>query len=191
MIALIGLGNPGTKHKNNRHNVGYLFIDQLLQDHDDVMREKKFDGELASFLIGKKKIYTFKSNDYMNECGKSIATFLNFFKIKSNLTYVIHDDLDITLGKIKIKLGGSSAGHNGLKSIDSKIGKNYNRIRIGIGSPASIQKTNNFNTISHVLGNISQEEKTILDKVYKKVIESLEQLNTKKRRIHNQRIKFF
>ena len=126
MIALIGLGNPGTKHKNNRHNVGYLFIDQLLQDHDDVMREKKFDGELASFLIGKKKIYTFKSNDYMNECGKSIATFLNFFKIKSNLTYVIHDDLDITLGKIKIKLGGSSAGHNGLKSIDSKIGKNYN-----------------------------------------------------------------
>ena len=111
MIALIGLGNPGTKHKNNRHNVGYLFIDQLLQDHDDVMREKKFDGELASFLIGKKKIYTFKSNDYMNECGKSIATFLNFFKIKSNLTYVIHDDLDITLGKIKIKLGGSSAGH--------------------------------------------------------------------------------
>jgi len=66
MIALIGLGNPGTKHKNNRHNVGYLFIDQLLQDHDDVMREKKFDGDLGSFLIGKKKIYTFKSNDYMN-----------------------------------------------------------------------------------------------------------------------------
>ena len=76
--------------------MGYLFIDQLLQDHDDVMREKKFDGELASFLIGKKKIYTFKSNNYMNECGKSIATFLNFFKIKSNLTYIIHDDLDIT-----------------------------------------------------------------------------------------------
>ena len=168
MIALIGLGNPGTKHKNNRHNVGYLFIDQLLQDHDDVMREKKFDGELASFLIGKKKIYTFKSNDYMNECGKSIATFLNFFKIKSNLTYVVHDDLDITLGKIKIKLGGSSAGHNGLKSIDSKIGKNYNRIRIGINHPGNKEMVN-----KHVLSNFKKSELEVINELNIKMSENI------------------
>ena len=168
MIALIGLGNPGTKHKNNRHNVGYLFIDQLLQDHDDVMREKKFDGELASFLIGKKKIYTFKSNDYMNECGKSIATFLNFFKIKSNLTYVIHDDLDITLGKIKIKLGGSSAGHNGLKSIDSKIGKNYNRIRIGINHPGNKEMVN-----KHVLSNFKKQELITVNEICEQISTNL------------------
>ena len=168
MIALIGLGNPGTKHKNNRHNVGYLFIDQLLQDHDDVMREKKFDGELASFPIGKKKIYTFKSNDYVNECGKSIATFLNFFKIKSNLTYVIHDDLDITLGKIKIKLGGSSAGHNGLKSIDSKIGKNYNRIRIGINHPGNKEMVN-----KHVLSNFKKSELEVINELNIKMSENI------------------
>ena len=168
MIALIGLGNPGTKHKNNRHNVGYLFIDQLLQDHDDVMREKKFDGELASFLIGKKKIYTFKSNDYMNECGNSIATFLNFFKIKSNLTYIIHDDLDITLGKIKIKLGGSSAGHNGLKSIDSTIGKNYNRIRIGINHPGNKEMVN-----KHVLSNFKKQELITVNEICEQISTNL------------------
>ncbi len=155
MIALIGLGNPGIKHKNNRHNVGYLFIDQLLQDHDDVMREKKFDGELASFLIGKKKIYTFKSNDYMNECGKNIASF-------------VHDDLDITLGKIKTKLGGSSAGHNGLKSIDSKIGKNYNRIRIGINHPGNKDMVN-----KHVLSNFKKSELEVINELIIKMSENI------------------
>ena len=104
----------------------------------------------------------------MNECGKSIATFLNFFIIKSNLTYVIHDDLDITLGKIKIKLGGSSAGHNGLKSIDSRIGKNYNRIRIGINHPGNKEMVN-----KHVLSNFKKSELEVINELNIKISENI------------------
>ena len=171
MIALIGLGNPGTKYKNNRHNVGYLFIDQFLNDRDNAINEKKFNGELSSFLFKKKKIFTFKSCDYMNECGASIASFLNFFKIKPNSTYIVHDDLDIALGKVKIKLGGSSAGHNGLKSIDANIGKNYNRIRIGINHPGSRDLVN-----KHVLSNFKKSELEVIKKLNIKMTDNISTL---------------
>ena len=117
----------------------------------------------------------------MNNSGEAVLAIVDWYKINLDQVFIILDDKDLPLGKIRFRKKGSSGGHNGLKSIIEKLQtQNFNRIRIGIGSPPSIQGITNFNTISHVLGNISQEEKSILDKVYKHVIESLEKLNTKK-----------
>ena len=117
----------------------------------------------------------------MNNSGEAVLAIVDWYKINLDKIFIIVDDKDIPLGKIRFRKKGSSGGHNGLKSIIEKLQtENFNRIRIGIGSPQSIKKTNNFNTISHVLGNISLEEKSILDKVYIRVIETLEELNTKK-----------
>ena len=117
----------------------------------------------------------------MNDSGDAVKAIVDWYKINLDKIFVIVDDKDLPLGKIRFRKKGSSGGHNGLKSIIEKLQtQNFNRIRIGIGSPQTNTGKNNFNTISHVLGNISIEEKSILDKVYKKVIESLEELNTKK-----------
>ena len=117
----------------------------------------------------------------MNNSGDAVRAIVDWYKINLDQIFIIVDDKDIPIGKIRFRKKGSSGGHNGLKSIIEKLKTHeFNRIRIGIGSPALIKETNNFNTISHVLGNISLEEKSILDKVYKKVIDSLEQLTNKK-----------
>ena len=117
----------------------------------------------------------------MNNSGDAVRAIIDWYKINLNQIFIIVDDKDLPLGKIRFRKKGSSGGHNGLKSIIEKLQtRNFNRIRVGIGSPPLIKETKNFNTVSHVLGNISIEEKSILDKVYKRVIESLEQLNIKK-----------
>ena len=117
----------------------------------------------------------------MNNSGDAVRAIVDWYKINLDQIFIIVDDKDLPLGKIRFRKKGSSGGHNGLKSIIEKLQtNNFNRIRIGIGSPRSVEANNNLNTISHVLGNISLEENLILEKVYTKVIESLEQLNTKK-----------
>jgi len=117
----------------------------------------------------------------MNNSGDAVRAIVDWNKINLDQLFIKVDDKDLPLGKIRFRKKGSSGGHNGLKSIIEKLQTHhFNRIRIGIGSPPLIKGTNKFNTISHVLGNISLEEKSILDKVYGRVIESLEQLNTKK-----------
>ena len=117
----------------------------------------------------------------MNNSGDAVRAIVDWYKINLDQIFIIVDDKDLPLGKIRFRKKGSSGGHNGLKSIIEKLQTHeYNRIRIGIGSPPSNKEIKNFNTISHVLGNISLEEKLILDKVYNRVIESLEQITTKK-----------
>ena len=117
----------------------------------------------------------------MNNSGDAVQAIVDWYKINLDQIFIIVDDKDLPLGKIRFRKKGSSGGHNGLKSIIEKLqSNNFNRIRIGIGSPPLIKGKNNFNTISYVLGDISLEEKTILDKVYDRVINSLEKLNTKK-----------
>ena len=117
----------------------------------------------------------------MNNSGEAVLAIVDWYKINLDQIFVILDDKDLPLGKIRFRKKGSSGGHNGLKSIIEKLHtQNFNRIRIGIGAPASTRGTNNFNTITHVLGNISSEEKSVLDKVYLRVIETLEELNSKK-----------
>ena len=181
-IYLIGLGNPGKKYSNSRHNIGFLLLENLSKKYNSTFLFKdKLKSSISEFKINNSTYRLFLPNTFMNNSGDAVQAIVDWYKINLDQIFIIVDDKDLPLGKIRFRKKGSSGGHNGLKSIIEKLKThNFNRIRIGIGSPQSIGGNKNFNTTSHVLGNISQEEKSILDKVYKKVIETLEQLNTKK-----------
>ena len=179
---IIGLGNPGKDYVNSRHNIGFLLLENLSNKYDSNFTLKnKLKSWCSEFKINNCTYRLFLPNTFMNHSGEAVRSIVDWYKIDLDQLYIVVDDIDLPLGKIRYRKKGSSGGHNGLKSIIEKLQtQNFNRIRVGIGSPSSIKKNNNFNTISHVLGNISSEEKLILDKVYHQVIESLEQLNTKK-----------
>ena len=179
---IIGLGNPGKDYVNSRHNIGFLLLENLSNKYDSNFTLKnKLKSWCSEFKINNCTYRLFLPNTFMNHSGDAVRSIVDWYKIDLDQLYIVVDDIDLPLGKIRYRKKGSSGGHNGLKSIIEKLQtQNFNRIRVGIGSPPSIKKNNNFNTISHVLGNISSEEKLILDKVYHQVIESLEQLNTKK-----------
>ncbi|MBO8203821.1 aminoacyl-tRNA hydrolase [Prochlorococcus marinus] len=181
-IYLIGLGNPGKKYSKNRHNIGFLLLENLSKKyHSNFLFKDKIKSFYSEFKINNYTYRLFLPNTFMNNSGDAVEAIINWYKINIDQIFIIVDDKDLPLGKIRFRKKGSSGGHNGLKSIIEKLQThNFNRIRIGIGAPPLVKGTNYYNTISHVLGNISQEEKSILDKVYKRVIESLEQLNTKK-----------
>jgi len=181
-IYLIGLGNPGKKYSNSRHNIGFLLLKDLSKKYNsNFLLKDKLKSSCSEFKINNSTYKLFLPNTFMNNSGDAVRAIVDWYKINLNQIFIIVDDKDLPLGKIRFRKKGSSGGHNGLKSIIEKLKTNkFNRIRIGIGAPTSIDGKKNFNTISHVLGNISLEEKYILDKVYNKVIESLEKLNTKK-----------
>ena len=181
-IYLIGLGNPGKKYSNSRHNIGFLLLENLSKKYNSsFLLKDKLKSSCSEFKINDSTYRLFLPNTFMNNSGDAVRAIVDWYKINLDQIFIIVDDKDIPIGKIRFRKKGSSGGHNGLKSIIEKLKTHeFNRIRIGIGSPALIKETNNFNTISHVLGNISLEEKQILDEVYKKVVECLEQLNTKK-----------
>jgi len=181
-IYLIGLGNPGKKYSKNRHNIGFLLLENLSKKYNsNFLLKEKLKSLCSEFKIKDSTYRLFLPNTYMNDSGDAVRAIKDWYKINLDQIFIIVDDKDLPLGKIRFRKKGSSGGHNGLKSIIEKLQtNNFNRIRIGIGSPKSNEEGGNFNTISHVLGNISLEEKSILDKVYERVIDALEQLNTKK-----------
>jgi len=181
-IFLIGLGNPGKKYSKSRHNIGFLLLENLSKKYNlNFLLKDKLKSFYSEFQLNDSIYRLFLPNTFMNNSGDAVRSIVDWYKINLDQLFIIVDDKDLPLGKIRFRKKGSSGGHNGLKSIIEKLQTHdFNRIRIGIGSPPSNKGIKNFNTISHVLGNISLEEKSILDKVYKRVIESLEQLNTKK-----------
>ena len=150
MILIVGLGNPGGKYENTRHNAGFMVIDRLLSPQAIKISNEKFQGEL--YKMG--SLLLLKPKTFMNLSGKSVQAVANFYKPERII--VIHDDLDLAFGAMKFKIGGSSGGHNGIKSIDSLIGNEYERVRIGIGR-------GKFDTINFVLGKFSEDEREILD----------------------------
>ena len=181
-IYLIGLGNPGKKYSNSRHNIGFLILENFSKKYNSKFSLKdKVKSFFAEFKINDSTYRLFLPNTFMNNSGEAVRAIVDWYKINLDQIFIIVDDKDLPLGKIRFRKKGSSGGHNGLKNIIEKLQtQDFNRVRIGIGSPTSINGTNNFNTISHVLGNISSEEKSILDKVYERVIKSFEQFNTQK-----------
>ncbi len=181
-IYLIGLGNPGKKYSKSRHNLGFLVLENLSRKYNsNFLLKDKLKSSCSEFKVNNSTYRLFLPNTFMNNSGDAVRAIVDWYKINLDQIFVIVDDKDLPLGKIRFRKKGSSGGHNGLKSIIEKLQTNeFNRIRIGIGSPPSSKEIKNFNTISHVLGNISLEEKLILDKVYKRVIESLEQITIKK-----------
>ena len=181
-IYLIGLGNPGKKYSKSRHNIGFILLENLSKKYNSSFLFKdKLNSFYSEFKINDSTYRLFLPNTFMNNSGDAVRAIVDWYKINLDQIFIIVDDKDLPLGKIRFRKKGSSGGHNGLKSIIQKLQtNNFNRIRIGIGSPPLVKETKFSNTIAHVLGNVSLEEKSILDNVYKRVIESLEQLNTKK-----------
>ena len=168
MLLLVGLGNPNPNNTNNRHNVGFLVIDQINKKFKLSKQKPKFKGLLTTGNIEEQKVYAIKPLTFMNSSGVCIKELIEYFKINVKDVFVFHDDMDIDLGKVKVKFGGNSAGHNGIDSIDKNIGKNYSRVRIGIGRPIK-----NSEGADHVLENFSIDEKDGVEEVIKNIIESL------------------
>ena len=175
MILLVGLGNPTPDSKENRHNIGFKIIDAINQKFSLSKQKPKFKGLLTTGNILNKKVYAIKPLTFMNNSGTCIRELIEYFKIGVEDIIVFHDDLDIDFGKIKAKIGGSSAGHNGIASIDKFVGKDYSRVRIGIGKPDS-----KISTSDYVLNNFNEEEKEHLDKITENIIDSLSILIDKK-----------
>ena len=168
MLLLVGLGNPNPNNSNNRHNVGFSVIDSINAKYKLSKQKPKFKGLLTTGKIEEQKVFAIKPLTFMNSSGVCIKELIEYFKIDVKNVFVFHDDMDIDLGKIKVKFGGSSAGHNGIDSIDKNIGKNYSRVRIGIGRPKK-----NSTGAEHVLDNFSNEEKGNVEKVTQNITESL------------------
>ena len=175
MILLVGLGNPTPDSNDNRHNIGFKIIDAINQKFGLSKQKPKFKGLLTTGNISNKKVYAIKPLTFMNNSGICIRELIEYFKINAEDVIVFHDDLDLDFTKIKAKFGGSSAGHNGIESIDKFIGKEYSRVRIGIGKPDSKIDVSDF-----VLTNFTDEEKIKLEKVIQNIIGSMPILIDKK-----------
>ena len=168
MLLLVGLGNPNPNNSTNRHNVGFLVIDAINQKFKLSKQKPKFKGLLTTGNIEEQKVFAIKPLTFMNSSGICIKELIEYYKIEVKDVFVFHDDMDIDIGKVKAKLGGSNAGHNGIDSIDKNIGKNYSRVRIGIGRPK-----NNSEGSEHVLENFSNDEKQDVEEMTKNIIDSL------------------
>ena len=164
IILLVGLGNPGSQYEKQRHNVGFMAVDHMADLLKAGASKSKFEGEWRDARLddGTRVIFL-KPMTYMNESGRSVGQMARFFKIKPDQIIVLHDELDLQAGQVKIKTGGGHAGHNGLRSIDAHLGtQNYKRVRIGIGHPGDKARVT-----GHVLGDFSSADQEWLDPMLK------------------------
>ena len=175
MLLFVGLGNPTPDSENNRHNVGFKIIDSINKKFNLSKQKPKFKGLLTTGNIADKKIYAIKPLTFMNNSGICIRELIEYFKIDAEDVIVFHDDLDVEFGKIKAKFGGSDAGHNGIASIDKFIGKDYSRVRIGIGKPKG-----GIEGADYVLQNFDEEEFLSIEKITKNITDSMSILIEKK-----------
>ena len=175
MILFVGLGNPTSDSQNNRHNIGFKIIDAINQRFSLSKKKPKFKGLLTTGNISNKKVYAIKPLTFMNNSGICIRELIEYFKIDAKDIFVFHDDIDVDFGKVKAKFGGSTAGHNGIASIDKFIGKDYSRVRIGIGKPDT-----KISVSEYVLNNFNEEEKEQLEKITNNIIDSMSILLDKK-----------
>lgn len=169
MQLIVGLGNIGAKYNYTRHNFGFMLLDQLLNDYNFLPAVKKFDGEIAKGKIDDVECLALKPHSFMNLSGIPVQKVLTFYKIKPQDILVLHDDIDVDFGRIKFKMGGGDGGHNGLKSIDSAIGKNYRRLRLGVGR----SQNQNMDSADHVLAKFSSKELLEIDDNINKKISNL------------------
>lgn len=153
MQLWVGLGNPGPQYAMQRHNAGFMAVDAIAEVHDFSPEQKKFSGWLREGRIGRNKVLLLKPATFMNESGRSVAEAMRFYKLGLEALTVFHDELDLVPFKVKVKQGGGTAGHNGLRSIDQHLGADFRRVRIGIGHPGHKERVTGY-----VLGNYSKTE---------------------------------
>jgi PTH1 family peptidyl-tRNA hydrolase len=173
--VIVGLGNPGAKYDQTRHNIGFAAIDRLARRWQIPLSEnRKFQGEFGEGRgVGADKIRLLKPLTYMNLSGQSIRAVTDWYKLPPESVLVIYDDMDLPIGKLRLRQSGSAGGHNGIKSTIAHLGtQNFPRLRIGIGSPKAAAADKD--TIAHVLGQFSKAEAEVLDQVLQLVIEAIE-----------------
>lgn len=169
MFLVVGLGNPGAEYAETRHNIGFMAADEIHGRYNFSSFKSKFDGLIAEGKIGDEKVYLLKPQTYMNLSGNSVVKAAMFYKILPQNIIVIHDDLDLKIGQLKAKCGGGAGGHNGLKSIDSHITPDYNRIRVGIGHPDKTKTE----VADYVLGGFSKADAQIINQEMETVTEAV------------------
>ncbi len=174
----VGLGNPGSKYLGTRHNIGFMALQKLACSEGTSFRKhKKLHGFLAEVGIGVQRVRLLLPDTFMNESGLSIRAALDWFGIEVDQILVVVDDMDLPLGRLRLRTKGSSGGHNGLKSTINHLGTDhFCRLRIGIGAPATNPQERRSKTVSHVLGNFTNQEAALLDKVLKEVLTGLKQV---------------
>jgi PTH1 family peptidyl-tRNA hydrolase len=166
-LLIAGLGNPGLQYARNRHNAGFIVVDQLHAHYRFGPWKAKFDGLLSEGTLGARKTYLLKPQTYMNLSGDSIGPALRFFKLPLSALVVIHDEIDLAAGKLKAKTGGGDAGQNGLRSITATLGPDYRRVRLGIGHPGEKSLVS-----GHVLQNFSKDDIAWLKPLVEAIVEA-------------------
>jgi peptidyl-tRNA hydrolase, PTH1 family len=153
MKLFVGLGNPGRAYAGNRHNIGFMAVDAILRRHPFAPLRARFQGQAAEGAIGRERMIALKPQTFMNDSGRSVGEAMRYYKIELDDIVVFHDELDLVPGRLRVKIGGGNAGHNGLRSISEHIGNDYRRVRIGIGHPGDKDLVHDY-----VLSNFSKAE---------------------------------
>jgi PTH1 family peptidyl-tRNA hydrolase len=166
MKLFVGLGNPGAEYARNRHNVGYLAVDAIASAHGFAPWRAKFHGQVADGRLGTEKVLLLKPGTFMNLSGDAVRAAMQFYRLEPGDVVVFHDELDLAPGRVRVKSGGGTAGHNGLRSVGAHVGPNFARVRIGIGHPGDKRLVNR-----HVLGDFAKSDADWLDEVLRGVVD--------------------
>lgn len=166
---IVGLGNPGTRYAHNRHNVGFMMVEQFARAHALDFSRKKFSAQIAEGAIAGERVFLAKPQTYMNLSGEAVSKLYKFYKVAPHDLLVIYDDLDLPLGKIRLRAEGSAGGHHGIESIIARIGtSDFPRLRVGIGRP------NPDADVDHVLGNFDASERVVMDETIVRAVEAID-----------------
>lgn len=171
MMLFVGLGNPGRAYAGNRHNIGFMVADAIAHAHGFPAFRNRFKGLVSEATLGGEKVLLLKPETFMNESGRAVQEAVHFYKIALENVIVFHDELDLLPGKLRVKLGGGNAGHNGLRSISECIGNNYRRVRIGIGHPGDKNRVRDY-----VLADFGKVETALVETICQAIAADVELL---------------
>lgn len=169
IVLIAGLGNPGARYARSRHNVGFIIVDRLARSHDLQFSRKRFNAEIAEGQVGGRRVILAKPQTFMNASGDAVGKLYAFYKIAPSDLLVVYDDLDLPLGKLRLRADGSSGGHHGMESIIARIGTSeFPRLRVGIGRP------NPDADIDHVLGSFEPEERAVMEETWTRAVDAID-----------------
>jgi len=167
MRLFVGLGNPGTKYQDNRHNIGFMAVDEIARRHGFAPWRRRFQGESSEGWLGQERVILLKPTTFMNNSGHAVQDAVHFYKLAQGDVVVFHDEIELTPAKVRVKVGGGIAGHNGLRSISAHIGNEYRRVRLGIGHPGVKDRV-----LTHVLDDFARSERPWVEALVNVVAEN-------------------
>jgi PTH1 family peptidyl-tRNA hydrolase len=175
MRLFVGLGNPGAKHAGNRHNIGFVVVDEIARRHGFAPWRRRFQGETSEGTLDRERVVLLKPQTFMNESGRAVQEAANFFKLSAGEITVFQDELELPPAKVRVKVGGGIAGHNGLRSITAHIGNDYRRVRLGIGHPGIKALVH-----SYVLSDFAKDERPMVEALREAIADNCGLLTTER-----------